>query len=123
MNTLSALFHPFYLQSRLYTQKESRKKGGKRRRNQLSVSSPLRTHRLDSAYGTSLYTEADKMAWLQRLCDMGVTNIEMEAPEFAAFCKRMDIPALLICVTLLNRMDGDQVCADDCLLFPFPLLR
>ena len=50
------------------------------------------------------------MAWLQRLHDMGVTNIEMEAPEFAAFCKRMNIPALLICVTLLNRMEGDQVC-------------
>ena len=29
---------------------------------------------LDSAYGQSLYTEADKMAWLQRLHDVGVTN-------------------------------------------------
>jgi uridine phosphorylase len=49
------------------------------------------------------------MDWLKRLEDMGVTNIEMEAPEFAAFCKRMKVPALLICVTLLNRMEGDQV--------------
>lgn len=65
--------------------------------------------RLDSAYGSDLYTEKDKMDWLNRLQDMGVTNIEMEAPEFAAFCKRMNVPALLICVTLLNRMEGDQV--------------
>jgi uridine phosphorylase len=75
----------------------------------LAIADWLFDLRLDSAYGSDLYTEKDKMEWLQRLQDMGVTNIEMEAPEFAAFCKRMNVPALLICVTLLNRMEGDQV--------------
>lgn len=44
-----------------------------------------------------------------RTLDTGITNIEMEGPEFAAFCHHLDIPAILLCVTLLNRIKGDQV--------------
>lgn len=39
----------------------------------------------------------------------GVSNIEMESPEFAAFTYHLHIPAILMCVTLLDRMQGDQV--------------
>ena len=39
----------------------------------------------------------------------GVRNIEMESTEFAAFCNRAGIPGAIVCVTLLNRLKGDQV--------------
>lgn len=55
------------------------------------------------------YTEKDKMEFLQKAHDKGVRNFEMEAPEFAAFCKKLNIPAADLCTTLLNRFNGDQV--------------
>ena len=55
------------------------------------------------------YTEADKMAFLQELSDRGVRNIEMEAAQFASFTHHLGIPAAVCCVTLLDRLQGDQV--------------
>lgn len=55
------------------------------------------------------YTEADKMEFLERLSAAGVKNIEMEAGFFASFCQRLGIRGAVACVTLLNRLDGDQV--------------
>ena len=40
---------------------------------------------------------------------MGVRNIEMESTAFAAFCVRADIPSVIICVALINRLNGDQI--------------
>ena len=57
------------------------------------------------------YTEADKMAFLQRAHDSGVRNIEMEALQFCSFTQHLNIPAAVCCVTLLNRLEGDQVLA------------
>ncbi len=64
--------------------------------------------RLDGALKPR-YTERDKMAFLRRAYDAGVRNIEMESTAFAAFCLRAGIPAAVVCTTLLNRLEGDQV--------------
>lgn len=55
------------------------------------------------------YTLEDKMTFLQSLADAGVCNIEMEARLIAAFCHKLHIPVAVVCVTLLNRLNGDQV--------------
>jgi len=64
--------------------------------------------RLDGALNPG-YNEADKMAYLKQAYDKGVRNIEMEAPAFAAFCLRAGIRGALVNVTLLDRLQGDQV--------------
>lgn len=63
--------------------------------------------RLDGAVETG-YTEAEKMAWLQKLSDHGVLNMEMEGPGLAGFCNRTKIRAGMVCAALLNRLHGDQ---------------
>jgi uridine phosphorylase len=40
---------------------------------------------------------------------MQVKNIEMEAGVFAAFTQRLGIRGAVCCVTLLDRLKGDQV--------------
>ncbi|MBF0105738.1 MAG: uridine phosphorylase [Deltaproteobacteria bacterium] len=57
------------------------------------------------------FTEADKMAFLNKAYMMGVRNFEMESSQFAAFCNRAGIKAAVVCVTLLNRLNGDQITA------------
>ncbi|CAB3401853.1 unnamed protein product [Caenorhabditis bovis] len=55
------------------------------------------------------YTEADKYAFLNKLHELGVRNIEMESTCFASFTCRAGYASAIVCVTLLNRMNGDQV--------------
>lgn len=55
------------------------------------------------------YTAEDKFAFLKVAADAGVKNIEMEAKGFAGFCHKLHIPVACVCVTLLNRLLGDQV--------------
>lgn len=55
------------------------------------------------------YTLADKMAFLQRLKESGVYNIEMEAGVFSSFTHHLGIRGAICCVTLLDRLAGDQV--------------
>jgi uridine phosphorylase len=55
------------------------------------------------------YAEADKMEFLGRAHDMGVRNIEMEATVFSSFTRQLGIRAAVCCVTLLNRLEGDQM--------------
>jgi uridine phosphorylase len=64
--------------------------------------------RLDGALAP-LYTDTEKHDYLQRAFMMGVRNIEMESTAFAAFCMRADIPSVIICVALINRLNGDQI--------------
>ncbi|MBI5413010.1 uridine phosphorylase [Candidatus Peregrinibacteria bacterium] len=64
--------------------------------------------RLDGALKPR-YTVADKMAFLHKAYGTGVRNIEMESAAFAAFCARAGIPGAVVCTTLLNRLNGDQV--------------
>ena len=64
--------------------------------------------RLDGAL-TSDYSDADKMAFLQKAHALGVKNIEMECSEFAAFCARAGIPGAVVCASIVNRLNGDQI--------------
>jgi uridine phosphorylase len=66
--------------------------------------------RLDGALAP-LYTDIEKQDYLQRAFMIGVRNIEMESTAFAAFCLRADIPSVIICVALINRLNGDQILA------------
>lgn len=49
------------------------------------------------------------MEFLNRLCDFGVVNIEMECTIFAALTHHAGIKAAIVCVALLDRLKGDQV--------------
>jgi uridine phosphorylase len=63
--------------------------------------------RLDGAFCD--YTEKEKMSYIQHLSRSGVTNIEMESLAFAALTHHAGIRAAVVCVSLLDRMVGDQV--------------
>lgn len=64
--------------------------------------------RLDGALRT-WYTNEDKMVFLKKAYNAGVRNIEMEAAAFGAFCQRAGIRGAIVCATLVNRLEGDQV--------------
>ncbi|KAM4689471.1 uridine phosphorylase 1 [Discoglossus pictus] len=63
--------------------------------------------RLDGAFCS--YTEQEKMEYLRAAFDAGIRNIEMESSVFAAMCNICGLKAAVVCVTLLNRLDGDQI--------------
>ena len=49
------------------------------------------------------------MAFLTKIHEAGVVNMEMESLCFAALCHHAGIRSAVVCVTLLNRLSGDQV--------------
>lgn len=49
------------------------------------------------------------MDYLKNLYGMGVKNIEMESVAFAALTHHAGIRSAVVCVTLLDRLKGDQV--------------
>lgn len=63
--------------------------------------------RLDGAFCE--FTETEKMEYLEKLHNFGVVNIEMECTIFAALTHYAGIKAAIVCVTLLDRLKGDQV--------------
>ncbi|KAB0375687.1 hypothetical protein FD755_012330 [Muntiacus reevesi] len=63
--------------------------------------------RLDGALCS--YTAKDKQEYLQAAYAAGIRNIEMEATVFAAMCNACGLRAAVVCVTLLNRLEGDQI--------------
>ncbi|XP_072859974.2 uridine phosphorylase 1 isoform X2 [Pogona vitticeps] len=63
--------------------------------------------RLDGAICS--YTEKDKLQYLQEAYKAGVRNIEMESSVFAAMCNLSGLSGAVVCVTLLNRLEGDQI--------------
>ncbi len=68
----------------------------------------LEQYRLDGAI--RMETEESKMAWLRWLDDNGVRNIEMEGAMLAGFLNHWGFPRFaMICVTIINRLQGDQV--------------
>lgn len=70
----------------------------------------LEQFRLDGA--VCLETPETKMAWLNWLHDNGVANIEMEGAMIAGYLNHWGFSKFgMICCTLLNRLDGDQVTA------------
>lgn len=63
--------------------------------------------RLDGAFCD--FTEQDKMEYLEKLKDFGVVNIEMESLIFAALTHHAGIRSAVVCVTIVDRLQGDQV--------------
>lgn len=63
--------------------------------------------RLDGAFCS--YTEKDKQDYLRAAHAAGVRNIEMESSVFAAMCSACGLRAAVVCVTLLDRLQGDQI--------------
>ncbi|KAK7066752.1 Uridine phosphorylase 1 [Halocaridina rubra] len=63
--------------------------------------------RLDGAFCD--YTEEDKLNFLKKIHKENIVNMEMESLCFAALCHQAGIRGAVICVTLLNRLNGDQV--------------
>nr|XP_046915636.1 uridine phosphorylase 2-like isoform X2 [Dermatophagoides farinae] len=51
----------------------------------------------------------DKMDRLTKLKKAGIINIEMEALAFGSMCRYVNVDAAIICVTMVNRLDGDQI--------------
>ncbi|XP_004676588.1 PREDICTED: uridine phosphorylase 1 [Condylura cristata] len=63
--------------------------------------------RLDGALCS--YTEKEKQEYLQEAYQVGIRNIEMESLVFAAMCRACGLRAAVVCVTLLDRLKGDQI--------------
>lgn len=70
----------------------------------------LEQYRLDGA--VCFETPETKMAWLNWLEESGVRNIEMEGAMLAGYLNHWGFGKFaMICCTLLNRLEGDQVTA------------
>jgi len=70
----------------------------------------LEQFRLDGAI--CLETPESKMGWLTWLQENGVVNIEMEGAMIAGYLNHWGFSKFaMICCTLLNRLEGDQVTA------------
>jgi uridine phosphorylase len=70
----------------------------------------LEQYRLDGAI--CMETPESKMAWLEWINSQGVRNIEMEGAMLAGYLNHWGFPRFaMICATLLNRLEGDQVTA------------
>ncbi|XP_061464714.1 uridine phosphorylase 2 [Rhineura floridana] len=63
--------------------------------------------RLDGALCS--FSSEKKLEYLKRAYNAGVRNIEMESTVFAAMCRLCGLRAAVVCVTLLNRLEGDQI--------------
>ncbi|XP_063285705.1 uridine phosphorylase 2 isoform X2 [Pelobates fuscus] len=64
--------------------------------------------RLDGALCS--FSKEEKFEYLRKAYAAGVRNIEMESSVFAAMCHLCGLKAAVVCVTLLNRLEGDQIC-------------
>lgn len=65
--------------------------------------------RLDGAFCD--FTNEDKMAFLKRVHDKGIANIEMESLCFAAMAHRAGVKSAILCCTIIDRLQGDQITA------------
>ncbi|XP_063115211.1 uridine phosphorylase 2 isoform X4 [Cavia porcellus] len=63
--------------------------------------------RLDGALCS--FSREHKLDYLKRAYKAGVRNIEMESTVFAAMCGLCGLKAAVVCVTLLDRLDCDQI--------------
>ncbi|EDV56723.1 uridine phosphorylase 1 isoform X1 [Drosophila erecta] len=63
--------------------------------------------RLDGAFCE--YTPEMKKTYLEQLQSQDVKNIEMESLAFAALTSRANIRGAVVCVAILNRLNGDQI--------------
>ncbi|XP_076309029.1 uridine phosphorylase 1-like isoform X2 [Tachypleus tridentatus] len=66
--------------------------------------------RLDGAF--CCYTEREKEDYLHHLQDVGVINIEMESLAFASVCNYCNLRGAVMCVSIIDRLQGDQIQAN-----------
>lgn len=62
---------------------------------------------------TCSFTSEQRLEFLNLLQSKGILNIEMEAMTFAGLCRQVNVNFAVICVGILNRLNGDQVCIDE----------
>ncbi|XP_016008314.1 uridine phosphorylase 2 isoform X1 [Rousettus aegyptiacus] len=63
--------------------------------------------RLDGALCS--FSREKKVDYLKRAYKAGIRNIEMESTVFAAMCRLCGLKAAVVCVTLLDRLECDQI--------------
>uniref|UniRef100_A0A0A9Z8J9 Uridine phosphorylase 1 n=1 Tax=Lygus hesperus TaxID=30085 RepID=A0A0A9Z8J9_LYGHE len=63
--------------------------------------------RLDGAFCD--FNENEKMAYLEQIQKANVVNMEMESLAFAALTHNAGIRSSVICVTIVDRLKGDQI--------------
>ncbi|XP_010800297.1 uridine phosphorylase 2 isoform X2 [Bos indicus] len=63
--------------------------------------------RLDGALCS--FSREKGLDYLKRAYNAGIRNIEMESTVFAAMCRLCGLKAAVVCVTLLNRLECDQI--------------
>ncbi|XP_061302330.1 uridine phosphorylase 2 isoform X1 [Pezoporus flaviventris] len=73
--------------------------------------------RLDGALCS--FSSEKKLEYLKRAYNAGVRNIEMESTAFAALCRLCGLKAAVVCVALLDRLEGDQIRASHELLWEY----
>ncbi|XP_069120573.1 uridine phosphorylase 1-like [Argopecten irradians] len=66
--------------------------------------------RLDGAFCD--FNEEDKMAFMKKLKENNICNIEMESLGFLALCRHAGIKGAVACVTLLDRLEEDYISVD-----------
>lgn len=55
------------------------------------------------------YNHESRNLYFKKAMELNILNFEMESSALAAFCGRANIPATMIAVTLVNRLQSDQV--------------
>ena len=55
------------------------------------------------------YSEQERTKYLQTLQQAGILNVEMESIALASLCLKTGIRAAICCVSLVDRLQGDQV--------------
>merc|ERR1712062_464142 len=63
--------------------------------------------RVDGAFCE--YSSENKLNFLQECYDNGIKNIEMESLSFIGLLNYAKLRAAVVCVSLVNRLNGDQV--------------
>ena len=55
------------------------------------------------------YSEQERLDYLKTLKQADIVNIEMECTALASLCLKTGIKGAICCVTLVDRLQGDQV--------------
>jgi uridine phosphorylase len=64
--------------------------------------------RFDGAISPS-YDEMHRKKYFEKIKELNILNFEMESTALASFCSRAEIPATMVAVTLVNRIEEDQI--------------
>ena len=57
----------------------------------------------------SLIALFELLKFLKLIFQHGILNIEMEANLFLSYCLRAGVKGAVICISIVNRLNGDQI--------------